>query len=525
MRAATLLGVAMAAAVVAQATLLARVIASSAVHGTPLGQLTGTLAALAAVVCARAALAGGFELSGRLGALRVMTDLRARLAEHLLVRAPTAREEDRTGTLAAAAVQGVDSLEAYFAGYLPQLILAVAVPVAILIWIVPIDAVAAAVLAFTIPVLIVFMILVGKGAQARARSRWQVLGLLSGHFLDVVQGLSTLRAFRREDAQAQTLELAGERYRAESMGTLRVAFLSALVLELCAMAGTALVAATIGVQLDGGHLSLQAGLTVLLLAPELYGPLRSVGQQFHAATDGIAAAERIYAVLDEPEPLERRGSRPAPDPAREPLRFEGVSFAYPDREEEQVLRDLDLVLEPGAMTVVTGPSGTGKSTMAALVLRLADPQQGRVTCGGVDLRDVDPQAWRAHIAWVPQDVTLFAGTLAENVALADPQASRERILVALTEAGLQDFAPLLDARIGEGARGLSAGQIQRVGLARAFLRDAPLLILDEPTAHLDTETAAALGEIIERLAAGRTTLLITHDERLAARAELAVSAA
>ncbi len=522
------LGVAMAATVVAQAALLAHVIASAAVHHTTLARLAGSLVALAAVVVARALLAGAFEASGRIGATRVMSELRGRLAEQLLVRSPIGRVEDRTGELAAAAVQGVDALEAYFAGYLPQLVLAAAVPAAILLWVVPVDALAAGVLALTIPLLIVFMILVGSGARARARSRWRALALLSGHFLDVVRGLATLRAFRREAAQVETIERVGERYRVETMGTLRIAFLSALVLELCAMIGTALVAVTIGLQLDGGHLSLQAGLTVLLLAPELYGPLRAVGQQFHASTDGMAAAERIFAVLDAPPALADTVSsaRGAPDPALATLRFEAVSFAYPDRP-APVLNGLEFELEPGCTTALVGPSGVGKSTVAALALRLADPTAGRVSCGGHDLREIAPEAWREQVAWVPQRTRLFAGTIAQNIALAVPDAARERISAAAHAAGLEELLGELpdglETRVGEGGRGLSAGQAQRVGLARAFLRDASLVVLDEPTAHLDADTAAAVGEAIVRLAEGRTTLLIAHDARLAARAERTVT--
>ncbi len=547
------LGVAMAATVVAQAVLLAHVIASAAVHHTALARLAGSLAALAVVIVARALLAGAFETSGRIGATRVMSELRGRLAEQLLIRAPVSRVEDRTGELVAAAVQGVDALEAYFAGYLPQLVLGAAVPAAILLWVAPVDAVAAGVLALTIPVLIVFMVLLGKGAQARARSRWRALALLSGHFLDVVRGLATLRAYRREAAQAETIERVSERYRVETMGTLRVAFLSALVLELCAMLGTALVAVTIGLQLDGGHLSLQAGLTVLLLAPELYGPLRAVGQQFHASADGMAAAERIFAVLDAPSALSvpplavldapsalsvpplaaasttatsaSRGGG-APDPAREPLRFEAVSFAYPDRS-APVLSEMDMELEPGRTTALVGPTGAGKSTVAALALRLVDPTAGRVSCGGCDLRGLPPEEWRAHIAWVPQRTRLFAGTIAHNIALAVPDAARERISAAAHAAGLDELLGQLpeglDTRVGEGGRGLSAGQAQRVGLARAFLRDAPLVVLDEPTAHLDVDTAAAVGDAIARLTEGRTTLLIAHDTSLAARAECTVT--
>jgi len=530
------LGVGMAASVVAQAALLAYVIASAAVHHTalalaetgmpatgrrPPASVVGALVALAVVIVARALLAGAFEVSGRIGATRVMSELRGRLVAQLLVRSPISHVEDSTGELAAAAVQGVDALEAYFAGYLPQLVLAAVVPAAILAWVAPIDAIAAGVLALTIPVLIVFMVLVGRGARGRARSRWRALALLSGHFLDVVHGLATLRAFRREVAQVQTIECVSERYRAETMGTLRVAFLSALVLELCAMVGTALVAVTIGLQLDAGHLGLQAGLTVLLLAPELYGPLRAAGQQFHASADAMAAAERIFAVLDAPPALTAITSESGrvPDPAVEPLRLESVSFAYPDRR-EPVLSGLDLELTPGGTTALVGPSGVGKSTVAALALRLADPTAGCVSCGGRDLRELAPAAWRARVAWVPQRTHLFSGTIAQNIALAVPDAPHGRILAAAHAAGLEELldqlADGLNTPIGEGNRGLSAGQARRVGLARAFLCDAPLVVLDEPTAHLDADTAAAVGAAIARLAGGRTTLLIAHDARLAA---------
>jgi ATP-binding cassette, subfamily C, bacterial CydD len=524
-------GLLTAVVVVAQAALLARLIVGAAVHRQTVAALTPTLAALAAVLAARALLAGGFEATGRIGATRVMSELRGRLAEQLLVRSPVAREGERTGELAASVVQGVDSLEAYFAGYLPQFVLAAAVPLAVLAWVLPLDPIAGVVLALSIPLLILFMILIGKGAQARARSRWRALTLLSGHFLDVVNGLETLRIFRREAAQADTIEQIGERYRSETMGTLRIAFLSALVLELCAMIGTAVVAATIGIQLDSGHLGLQAGLTVLLLCPELYAPLRSIGQQFHASTDGLAAAERILAVIDQPATLTPAPAGPAqstrvPNPGIDPLRFQAVSFAYPDRE-QPVLDRVDLALEPGAQTVLIGPSGVGKSTIAALALRLVDPTSGVVSCGGIDLRQLAPEAWRRQVAWVPQRTRLFSGTIGENIALGAPQAVRARILAAASDAGLQGLLASLpgglDTRVGDGGRGLSAGQAQRIGLARAFLRDAPLVILDEPTAHLDADTAAAIGASIGRLSDGRTTLLITHDERLAAGAYQVVS--
>jgi len=522
-----LLGLATATLVVAQAALLAHVIAAVAMAHAGVAQVRGSLVALALVFVARALVAGSFELSGRLAAARVLAELRRRVAEQLLVVRPGRRPQERTGELAAAAVQGVEGLESYFAGYLPALILALTVPLSVLIWVTPIDPVVAVILAVTIPVLIVFMILIGVGAQSRTRRRWQALTLLSSHFLDVVRGLETLRAHRREGAQIEILAQVGERYREETMGTLRLAFLSALVLELCAMLGTGLAAATVGVQLVGGHLQLEAGLTVLLLAPELYGPLRQVGQQFHATADGLAAAGRLLEVLDEPSPL--RTAAPAgaafprlPDPGRAPLRFERVSFAYPGAESE-VLRELDLTIAPGELVAIVGASGAGKSTLAALALRLADPSAGTVSCGGVDLRSLPVADWRTRNAWVPQRSKLFADTLAANIALAAPDASARRIGVAAREAGLEELVAALPqglaTRIGDGGRRLSAGEAQRVALARAFLADAPLVVLDEPTANLDHRLGAQVGETIGRLRRGRTLLLITHDPALAARAD------
>ena len=518
------IGVLSAVLVVAQAALLGYIVASAARHHATLATLEGQLIALAGVLCARALADGAFELSGRWGAIRVMSDLRGRLVRRLLLTSPEQRPgTGRTGELASTAVQGVDALEAYFAGYLPQLVLAALVPLAVIGWVFTLDPVTAAILALTVPLLVLFMVLIGKGAQAQARQRWQALALLGSHFLDVVQGLPTLRAYRREHAQERTLAEVGESYRAETIATLRIAFLSALVLELCAMIGTALVAATIGVQLVQGTLGLQAGLTVLLLAPELYGPLRQVGTQFHASSDASAASQRIFDAIDSPPSIARPlDPRPLPNPARAAIRLENVGYEYPQRE-GHVLAGVALELEPGQITALVGPSGSGKSTLARLIMRLADPTAGRITCAGVDLRDIDPDRWRGQIAWVPQRPTLFTGTIAENIALSVPGATRAEIRRAAREAGADVFIEALpegiDTPVGEGARRLSAGQAQRIALARTFLADRPLLLLDEPTAHLDHDSARAIGETIERLARGRTTLLIVHHPELAELAD------
>lgn len=522
--AAAVLGAVESGLIVAQAALLATVIARSALGRAGIAALRGDVIALGAVLAARALVSASFELSGRVGATRVMSELRRRLVSHLLLSAPGQRPpEVRTGELAAGAVQGVDALEAYFAGYLPQLMLASIVPVVVLAWVVTVDPVAAVILAATVPILIGFMILIGKGTQAQSRKRLGALALLSSHFLDVVRGLQTLRAYRREHFQERVLGDVGERYRRETMGTLRVAFLSALVLELCAMLGTAVVAATIGVQLVGGELSLQAGLTVLLLAPELYGPLRLVGQQFHASADGTAAADRIFTTLEQ-SPEVGRPEHPVPlaDPRAHGISLRGVSYEYPGRT-GRALDSVELELAPGSFTALVGESGSGKSTLARLLARLADPTQGTILCGGVDLRELDADEWRAQVGWVPQHPTLFTGTVAENVSLAAPDAGRVRLEAAIDAAGLRELIAALpeglQTVIGEAGRRLSAGQRQRIAIARALLQDAPLVVLDEPTAHLDEDTAATIAGAIANLARGRTTLLIVHDLSLARRAD------
>ena len=515
------LGVASAVLVLFQAALLARIVAR-AFSGGSLRAVLPDLVLLALTFVGRGALAWGFEVAGRRAASSVLSGLRRAVLERRLRCQPLALDGVESGEMTASTVQGVDGLEAYFARYLPQVVLAAVVPVAVLAWVASIDLTSAGVMLLTLPLVPVFMWLIGRHTEERTRERWLALRLLSGHFLDVVRGLPTLRAFNRGQAQAAVLAGVGERYRRTTMATLRVAFLSGSVLELAATLGVALVAVTVGVRLTEGSLGLQAALTVLILAPELCLPLRQLAAQFHASADGLAVAERILELLEAPPAIVPSGRLVPHSPREAPVRLESVSFAYPSRP-DLVLDDFELELCPGETVALIGPSGAGKTTVASLLLRFAEPTSGRITIGGLDLAECRTELWRRLIAWVPQRPTIFRGTVADNIRLGDAHASERAVHDAAILAGADRFIRALprsyETVVGDGGRPLSAGERRRVALARALVRDAPFVILDEPTADLDRTSAEVVAEAVERLRPSRTVLLIAHRPELVAHAD------
>ncbi len=519
------LGIGTAVLVLLQATLIADIVAR-AFDGASLREVRGELVLLVLAFAARGLFAWGFEVAGRRAATSVLSELRLALVERRLLSQPAALDGVEGGEVAAAAVQGVDGLGAYFARYLPQVVLAAIVPLVVLGWVARIDLESALLMLITLPLVPVFMWLIGRYTAERTRERWLALRLLSTHFLDVVRGLPTLRAFNRSRAQATTIEEVGERYRRAAMGTLRVGFLSGSVLELAATLGVALVAVTVGVRLVDGGIGLRAGLTVLILAPELYAPLRQLGTQFHASADGLAVADRMLDLLEAPAAVAGGGRLVPPNPAEMPVRLEGVSFAYPSRP-DLVLDALDLELVPGETLALVGASGSGKSTVASLLLRFADPIAGRITVGGVDLADCRTDVWRRFLAWVPQRPTIFRGTVGDNIRLGAPRATAARTREAAMLAGADRFVRELpsgyETVVGDGGRPLSAGERRRIALARAFLRGAPFVILDEPTADLDPVSADVIAEAVERLRPGRTVLLIAHQAGLVHQADRVVS--
>ncbi|MFJ2963761.1 thiol reductant ABC exporter subunit CydD [Streptomyces collinus] len=502
------LGAVGAGLVIAQAMLIAEVVVGAFQHRMAVSELGTPLLLLAAVAVGRALVGWLTELAAHRASAAVKSELRGRLLERAADLGPGWLSGQRTGSLVALATRGVDALDDYFSRYLPQLGLAVVVPVAVLARIVTEDWVSAAIIVGTLPLIPVFMVLIGWATQSRMDRQWQLLSRLSGHFLDVVAGLPTLKVFGRAKAQAESIRHITGEYRRATMRTLRIAFISSFALELLATISVALVAVTIGMRLVHGEMDLYIGLVILILAPEAYLPLRQVGAQYHAAAEGLAAAEEIFEVVETPAPAS--GSTAVPEGA---LSFEGVTVRYPGRSADAV-SDMTFSVELGETVALVGPSGAGKSTLLSVLLGFVRPDEGRVRAGGVDLAGADLEAWRSRIAWVPQRPHLYAGTIAENVRLARPDAGDDAVRQALRDAGALEFVDALpegvDTVLGEDGTGLSAGQRQRLALARAFLADRPVLLLDEPTAALDGATEAEVVAAVRRLAGGRTVLLVVH---------------
>ncbi|MBW0089907.1 thiol reductant ABC exporter subunit CydD [Pseudonocardia sp. KRD-184] len=510
------LAVATAGLVLVAAELLARAVDAAFLGGAGLEVLVPLLLGLLVTVTARAALAWAGEVAAHRASTDVVRQLRSRLVAHVLALGPRHRDLPPTGELATLATRGLDGLEGYFSRYLPTLLVAATVPAAVAGRILFADPLSGLIVGLTVPLIPIFMILVGLHTERSTRRQWRTLAVLGHHFLDLVAGMDVLVAFDRARRQSGRLHALADSYRQATMRTLRVAFLSALVLELLATLSVALVAVSVGLRLVDGRLDLVTALVVLVLVPEVYLPLRAVGARFHDSAEGLAAAAEVFAVLE--VPVTGTGRRiPAPDPSRVPMRLDAVTV---DGRGGRVLDGFDLVVGPGAVLGVRGPSGSGKSTLVDLLLGLRRPDDGRVTVGGVDLADVDRDAWSRRVAWVPQRPVLVRGTVADNIRLGAPDATAERVAAAADAAALD--VPL-DRSVGEDGVGLSTGQQRRVALARAVLADRPLLLLDEPTEGVDAGTEAAIVAALPGIAAGRTVVLVSHRAELLAACDRVVT--
>ncbi len=534
------LSVAAALAVIGQALLFTHVIDRVFLRGNDLTGIAGWLILLALVIGLRALLSGASAMTAGRVAIRVKADLRRRLMAHLIALGPLYTQGERSGELTLTATEGIDKLDAYFRDYLPGAINAVLLPLLILLFVVPLDWLTFFVLLITAPLIPLFMALIGMAAGALAQRQFEDMQFLGAHFLDVMQGLLTLKLFNRSQHQTETITRITDQFRMATMHVLRVAFLSALSLEMLATLSVAIVAVEIGVRLLNGGIGFQQALFLLVIAPEFYMPLRTLGAKFHTGTEGKAAAARIFEVLDTDVFLTPtnfqfalsptqvgRGEHVgvqlnAPTPAAlERIRFEDVHFAY--EEGRAALAGLSFEIAAGQRVALVGASGSGKSSTANLLLRFIAPQSGRVMIGSTDLQTISPEIWRQQIAWVAQKPYLFNTTIADNIRLSQPDASIDEIMAAAQAASAHEFITNLpqgyETLCGERGLRLSGGQAQRIAIARAFLRDAPLLILDEATANLDPATEAEIDAALTRLIAGRTVLLIAHRLRTVEKAD------
>lgn len=502
-----------AAAVIAQALLLARVLAPVVLRTADWPDVAPLMGWLALVVAVRAALTWAQERFAHRSATRATAELREQVLARAVVLGP--RWIVGHPGVTTLATRGLDALEPYFVRYLPQLLLAATVTPAALAVVLAHDLIAAATIALTLPLIPVFMVLIGRMTQGYADRRLAAMTRLGTQVLDLLAGLPTLRALGRERGPERQVAELGDAHRKATMGTLRVAFLSGMTLELLTTLSVALVAVGVGFRLVFGDLDLVTGLAVLVLAPEVYLPLRQVGAHFHASADGVAAAEQAFAVLE--EPVAEPGTEPAPDLARTTVRLCGVTVAAPDRA-HLAPSDLDLDLAPGEVVALAGANGAGKSTAVAVLLGLLTPDGGQVLLDGPDgsvpLAQVDPAGWWSQIAWVPQRPVIEPGTVREAVERG-ARVDDRRLAAAAELTGLDrvvaDLADGWDTRLGQGGTGLSLGQRQRLALTRALLAPAPLVVLDEPTAHLDAGGERVVLEAVRRLRdQGRTVLLVAH---------------
>ena len=515
--------------VVIQAALIANIIQGVFIDGLPREMLTTLFIGLAAVIIARSLAAWGRQITGFEAGAGIRHNTRMALMDKICELGPSYTSTRQSGALTSTALEQVEGLQDFFAHYLPQLALAGMIPAAILCFVFPVSWAAGGLLLISAPLIPLFMVLVGMGAENISQRNFRALARLSAHFLDVLQGLTTLKLFGRSRQEAAAIASVSANYRRRTMQVLRVAFLSSAVLEFFSSMAIALVAVYLGMHYlgylefgdYGNPLDLADGFFILLLAPEFFLPLRELGTHYHARAQAAGASEEILKVLSLEPPLQFSGGGELTDPGSISIEFRGVGFSY-DGERDPVLKSVDFKLQAGEHIALVGSSGSGKTTLINLMMKFVHPREGQILVNGQPLDDLAPARWRAHLAWLGQTPVLFHGSIRENILLGRAGATEEALQEAAEAARVADFCRELpaglDTRVGERAIGLSRGQAQRVALARAFLKDAPLLLLDEPTAGLDAENERLVLEAIERLTVGRTVLTVTHRLENIARA-------
>lgn len=497
---------------ISQAYLVASTVDGVFLKKQTLAQVSDWLLLILLVIGGRSFLTWVTEVSANAAAVRIKTDLRQRLFDHILKLGPAYTRSQKTGDLTTAAVEGIEALDAYYSQYLPQLVITALVPVSILLFVFPMDVLSGFILLVTAPLIPFFMIMIGKGAEIVTKRQYETLSRLSAHFLDSLQGLTTLKLFGRSKSHAKNIAAVSDQYRDTTLGVLRITFLSALALELLATLSTAIIAVEIGFRLLYKVMEFREAFFLLILAPEFYMPLRMLGARFHAGMSGTTAARKIFEILDTPIPASNITCQTSEEDVQcstFDLRLENVSFTYPD-ETVSALQNINLEIKAGQRVALVGRTGAGKTTLVNLLLGFIQPTSGQI----ITHPTITNYQLRQNISYVPQRPHLFHDTIANNIKLSRPEATSAEVIAAAKAAHLHDFIQTLPDKyetvIGESGARLSGGQAQRLALARAFLKDSPILILDEPTSSLDPETEALLEESTRRLIQGRTVITIAH---------------
>ena len=515
------LGLSSGILLIGQARFLSLIVNGAFMEKRSLDLLWPLFTALAIIIILRAILGWAREVSGFYAGAGIRREIRMEILEHIVSLGPSFTSRKSTGALASTAMEQVEGLHDFYAVYLPQLALAVMIPAAILAFVFPHSWAAAGLLLLTAPLIPLFMILVGMGAESISQRHFQALARMSAYFLDVLQGLATLKLFDRSKGTADTIAAVSNNYRKRTMGVLRVAFLSSAVLEFFNSISIALVAVYLGMSylgyfsfgVYGKPLNLAGGLFILLLAPDFYLPLRELGTHYHARAEAVGAAEEILKILTVPRSNAVNGSMPWLETDTIHIQFQDVCLAF-DGGRRSALQGINFDLRSGEQVVLVGASGAGKTTTLNLLLGFLRPDKGCILINSIPLADLAPDSWREQIAWIGQRPVLFYGTIRENILLGRPQATDDQVEQAAGNARVLDFSVHLpdglETQVGEQGAGISRGQAQRVALARAFLKDAPLLLLDEPTAGLDAENESLVMKALNELSRRRTVLMLTH---------------
>jgi ATP-binding cassette subfamily C protein CydD len=504
--------------IILQSHYIAQIINGAFLNKQALTQLSTGLIILLGVIVVRAIIIWGNDISTNFVSGTVKSDLRLRLFKHILKLGPMYVRGERSGEIANTTTEAVEALDAYFNLFFPQICATIVIPLTILIIVFITDPLSGVVLLVTWPVMPVFMILIGLQANALTEKRWQQMSLLSAHFLDVLQGMTTLKLFGRNKLQQKTIQRVSERYGTTTMEVLRVAFLSSFVMEMGATISNAIIAVEIGLRLVYGNIPFEPAFFILLLTPEFYQPLRNLGTQFHASMNSAAGAQRIFDILETPAQMPASNETTTSATLEHTLSLTDIHYSYPSTDTNETnpeaLKGISLSIQRGQKVALVGKSGAGKSTIASLLLRFIEPDQGIISADGVDIRTFSEQSWRTQVAWQPQRPYLFNTTVAENIRLGNPDASIDEVIAASKLAHLDEVIRALpqgyETSIGERGTRLSGGQLQRLSLARALLKNSPLYLLDEATSTLDGESEAQILQTIDQIAKEHFVLIIAH---------------